>query len=309
MNVKSRALAGAVVGAAALSLTVLAPVASADPADGSYRVLAGVGSDTTEDVVNGLGESIDGGTLIASYNATGSTQITTRENNANCTINRPNGSSAGITALVNDIAAGTDCLDFARSSRGTATAGTNLTFVPFAADQLKVAVREDSPLNDADGLNVTTAQLKAIYECTQTTLNGQPVTPLLPQSGSGTRSFFLAQIGNPALGSCVGTMQEHRGTDLTSTAHIAPYSVAKYISQTGELIEDVHGDTVLGTIDGGQYSRPVYNVVETARLTDTDIAETFVGPDSKVCQDEATITDYGFSPVADCGSTTLKGNS
>ncbi|MGW3949903.1 substrate-binding domain-containing protein [Streptomyces sp. NPDC004752] len=307
MNVKSRAFLGAVVGAAALGLSVMAPAASADPAAGDYRVLAGVGSDTTEDVVNGLGDSVDGGATIASYNATGSTTIKTRANG--CVINRPNGSSAGITALNNDIDNKTGCLDFARSSRGVQTAGTDLTWIPFASDKLTVAVRADSPLNGTTGLNVTTAQLKAIYECTQTTLNGNPVKPLIPQSGSGTRSFFLAQIGNPTLGSCVGQMQENNGEALTSTEHIAPYSVAKYVSQTGGLIDDIHGNTVLGTIDGGQYSRTVYNVVPTAKLTNATIAATFVGAGSKVCQDTTTITDYGFGTVSNCGDTSTKGEN
>ncbi|MER5944298.1 substrate-binding domain-containing protein [Streptomyces sp. NPDC001928] len=304
MNVKSRAFAGAVVGAAALSLSVMAPVASADPAAGDYRVLAGVGSDTTQDVLNGLGDSIDGGTLIASYDATGTSPIKTRA--VGCEIARPNGSSQGITALNNDIDTGAGCLDFARSSRAVVTAGTDLTWIPFGSDKLKIAVRSNSALN---GVNFTTAQLKAIYECTLTSVNGSPVTPLLPQSGSGTRSYFLTQIGNPTLGSCVGTMQEHDGRALTSTAHVAPYSVAKYTAQTGGLIEDVHGDTVLNTIDGGEYSRPVYNVVETARLNEAVIADTFVGADSKVCQDTFTTELYGFGTVADCGSTSLKGEN
>ncbi|MGW1720507.1 substrate-binding domain-containing protein [Streptomyces sp. NPDC002156] len=307
MNVKSLAFAGAVVGAAALGLSVMAPVASADPAAGDYRVLAGVGSDTTQDVLNGLGDSVDGGTLIASYDATPAGNIKTRANG--CTIARPNGSSQGVTALNNDIDTSAGCLDFARSSRGVVTAGDDLTWIPFASDKLTMAVRADSPLNDADGLDVSTAQLKAIYECTQTSLNGSPVTPLLPQSGSGTRSFFLAQIGNPTLGTCVGTMQEHDGRALTSTAHIAPYSVAKYVSQTGGLVEDVHGDTVLGTIDGGEYSRTVYNVVETDRLGEAGIADTFVGAGSKVCADTFTIELYGFGTVTNCGSTALTGEN
>ncbi|MBT2412803.1 hypothetical protein J7I94_19940 [Streptomyces sp. ISL-12] len=307
MNVKSRAFAGAVVGAAALSLTVMAPIASADPAPGDYRVLAGVGSDTTQDVLNGLGDSIDGGTLIASYDAITDpvdTDIKTRANG--CALTRPNGSSAGIAALNQDIDSGAGCLDFARSSRSFQTAGDDLTWIPFASDKLKVAVRGDSALA---GVNFSDTTLKAIYECTVTQVNGVSVTPLIPQSGSGTRSFFLSSIGNPTLGSCVQTMQEHDGRALDTAGDLAPYSVAKYASQTGGLIPDNHGATVLNTINGGEYSRDVYNVVETARLGDADIADTFVGPDSKVCQDTATITDYGFGTVTDCGSTEITGES
>ncbi|MFF4748715.1 substrate-binding domain-containing protein [Streptomyces sp. NPDC002514] len=308
MNVKSRAFAGAVVGAAALGLTVMAPVASADPAPGVYRVLAGVGSDTTEDVVNGLGNDIDGGSLVASYDATGSAKIKTRA--TGCEIDRPNGSSNGITALNTAIDNKTGCLDFARSSRGVATAGTDLTWIPFASDKLTVATRADGPLAN---LNVSTADLRAIYACTKTTVTvggvDRPVTPLIPQSGSGTRSFFLTQIGNPTLGSCVHEMQEHNGEALTQGSDIAPYSVAKWTSQVKGLIDDVHGDTVLGTIDGGQYSRDVYNVVPSAKLTDATIAATFVGSGSKVCQATATITKFGFGTVSTCGNTSLKGEN
>ncbi|MGP2440503.1 hypothetical protein [Streptomyces sp. JW3] len=307
MNVKSRAFAGAVVGAAALGLTVMAPIASADPADGSYRVLAGVGSDTTQDVLNGLGENIDGGTLIASYDAiTDPVDTSVKTRQTGCDLTRPNGSSAGIAALNSDIDSGAGCLDFARSSRGVQTAGTDLTWIPFASDKLRMAVREDSALN---GVNFSQADLKAIYECTLTQVNGVSVTPLLPQSGSGTRSFFLTSIGSPTLGSCVQTMQEHDGEALDSAGDLAPYSVAKYASQTGGLIPDVHGDTVLNTINGGEYSRDVYNVVETARLGDADIAATFVGANSKVCQDADTIELYGFGTVANCGATSLKGEN
>ncbi|MFE9608677.1 substrate-binding domain-containing protein [Streptomyces sp. NPDC006012] len=308
MNVKSRAFAGAVVGAAALGLSVMAPVASADPAPGVYRVLAGVGSDTTEDVANGLGDSVDAGATIASYDATGSATVKTRLNG--CVINRPNGSSAGITALNNAIDNNTGCLDFARSSRGVATAGTDLTWIPFASDKLTVATRADGPLAD---VNVSTTDLRAIYACTKTTLTvggvARPVTPLIPQSGSGTRSFFLTQIGNPTLGSCVREMQEHKGEALTQGSDIAPYSVAKWTSQTGGLIEDVHGDTVLGTIDGAAYSRDVYNVVPSAKLTDPTIAATFVGSNSKVCKATAKITEYGFGAAANCGDVSLKGEN
>ncbi|MFE3514761.1 substrate-binding domain-containing protein [Streptomyces sp. NPDC059166] len=306
MNVKTSVRIGAVAGAVALGLGIMSPVASADPAvPTDYRVLAGVGSDTTQDVANGLGEEIDGGDLIASYDATGSATIKTRA--TGCSITRPNGSSAGISALVADIANGTGCIDFARSSRGIKTAGSNLTFIPFAEDQVTVAVRDDSPLND--DLDLTSAQLKSIYECNTTTLDGVALTPLVPQAGSGTRTFFLESIGNPVLGTCVGEMQEHNGVQLDTAGDIAPYSVSQYNAQVGGVITDRHGDTVLGLIDGGVFSRDVYNVVPTAELTDSVIASTFVGSGSDVCSATDTIEGYGFTTISNCGSTALKGNS
>ncbi|MFJ6613195.1 hypothetical protein ACIQPT_23275 [Streptomyces sp. NPDC091289] len=305
MNVTTRVRLGAAAGAAALGLGIMAPAAFADPADPTdYRTLAGVGSDTTQDVTNGLGDSIDGGSLIASYDATGSATVKTRA--AGCVINRPNGSSAGIDALNAAVDGSTGCLDFARSSRGPADASSSdLTFIPFAEDQITVAVRDDSALNA--NLDLTATQLKAVYECGLTSINGVTLTPLLPQAGSGTRTFFLEQIGVSVPGTCVGTMQEHNGVELDSAGDIAPYSVSQYNAQVGGAVTDRHGDTVLGKIDGGVIARDVYNVVPTAKLSDPVIAGAFVGAGSKVCTETDVIEYFGFTTVANCGDTILKG--
>ncbi|MFE7073183.1 hypothetical protein ACFU96_24175 [Streptomyces sp. NPDC057620] len=320
MNVKSRARIAAVVGVTALAVGAMAAPAVADPSNG-FRVLAGAGSDTTQDVVNGLGDSVDGGNTVASYDATGSATVKTRA--TGCVINRPNGSSAGIDALRNAVDTGTGCLDFARSSRGPAdTSTTDLTWIPFAKDAVTVAVREDSALAVPD---LTTAQLHDIYTCSLTSVDGVTLTPLLPQTNSGTRTFFLGKIGvaESAVGSCVGSMQEHNGEALDTAGDIAPYSVAQYIAQTGGIVNDRHGATVLGEINGSAplnadgtlnvgftYNRDVYNVVPTSKLSNATIASTFAGSGSKVCNDTDTIQLYGFGAIDNCGDTTdpdLKG--
>ncbi|MFD9599221.1 hypothetical protein OG609_15275 [Streptomyces sp. NBC_01224] len=322
MNVKSRARIGAVVGTAALALGAMAIPASADPAPGTYRVLAGVGSDTTQDVVNGLGTAVDSGALIASYNATGTSPVKTRA--TGCEIARPNGSSAGINALRNAVDNNTGCLDFARSSRGVADSSTtDLTWIPFGKDAVTFAVRGDSALPKA----LTKAQLVSIYTCRTTSLNGVTLTPLLPQSGSGTRSFFLGRLGltEDTFGTCVDdTVQEHNGQALDSAGDIAPYSIAQYIAQGNEIVgvDDRRGDAVLGSVDGVQpqladgtlntafpFNRDVYNVVPTAKLTDPTLAGAFVGSTSKVCAQTAVINTYGFGAIATCGNTDLKGES
>ncbi|MEV5205070.1 hypothetical protein [Streptomyces sp. NPDC053720] len=322
MNVKSRARIGAVVGTAALALGAMAAPASADPAPGNYRVLAGVGSDTTQDVVNGLGTAVDSGALIASYNALGTATVKTRA--TGCQIARPNGSSAGINALRNAVDNNTGCLDFARSSRGVAdTSSTDLTWIPFGKDAVTFAVRSDSALPKA----LTKAQLVSVYTCQTTSLNGVALTPLLPQSGSGTRSFFLGQLGltESTFGSCVDdTVQEHNGEALDSAGDIAPYSVAQYIAQSNEPgdVVDRRGASVLGSVNGVAprnadgtlntafpFNRDVYNVVPTAELTDPTIAATFVGSSSKVCAQSGVIATYGFGTIAGCGSTDLRGES
>ncbi|MFE2942924.1 hypothetical protein ACFXKG_28285 [Streptomyces sp. NPDC059255] len=332
MNVKSRARLGAVVGAAALAVGFLAPAASADPATGEYRQLVGVGSDTTQDIGNSLGSAIldPNGTpdnqLIASYNATGTATIQTRA--SGCVINRPNGSSAGIDALRNAVLNSTGCIDFARSSRGPVNTTTQaLTWIPFAKDAVTVAVRSDSALNN--NLNLSTTELRDIYTCAKTTHNGVALTPLLPQAGSGTRTFFLEKIGvtEAQIGSCVnGTVQEHDGTALDTAGDIAPYSIAQYIAQTGGVVTDRHGVTVLGKVEGVAprnangtlnvafpYNRDVYNVVPTAKLTggatpDADLISAFSGSTSLVCNQAARIQTFGFGTLGTaCGATTLKG--
>ncbi|MGW2016272.1 hypothetical protein [Streptomyces sp. NPDC001927] len=320
MNVKSRARIGAVVGAAALGLGVMAaPAAQADPVPVTdYRQLAAVGSDTTQDVLNGLGNSVRDAAnakIIASWNATGSATIKTKA--TDCVINRPNGSSAGIDALRNAVDTASGCVDVARSSRGPVdTTTTDLTFIPFAKDAVTWAKRSDSALPS----NLTTADLKGIYECSITTLNGVALTPILPQANSGTRQFFLSSIGVTTPGACVTQgVQENDGTVLDSAGDVVPYSVAQYIAQENGNVTDRRGAAVLGSIAGVAprntngtlnvsfpLARDVYNVVPTAKLTDATIASTFVGSSSKVCLDTATISAYGFGTVANCGDTTLR---
>ncbi|MGY5060638.1 substrate-binding domain-containing protein [Streptomyces sp. 900105755] len=327
MNVKSRVRIGAAVGAVALGLGALAaPAAYADPTSATdYRQLAGVGSDTTQDVMNALGNAItnSSGKVIASWNATGSSTITTK-GSGSCTITRPDGSGAGVTALNTALDGNTGCVDFARSSRGpNNTTTTDLTFIPYAKDAVSWVKQDGSALPD----NLTTAQLKAIYECTLTSLNGVTLTPILPQSASGTRAFFLSSIGVTTPGSCVTTnssIQENNGSIVDSAGDIFPYSVAQYTAQETSVVDDRRGDAVLGSVDGQAprneddlslnlsfpYLRNVYNVVPTAKLSDSLIAATFVGTGSKVCTNTTVITDYGFGTLGSaCGSTTLKGES
>ncbi|GAA1355827.1 hypothetical protein [Streptomyces beijiangensis] len=328
MNVKSYARIGAVAGIATLGLGLLTGPASADPANLNYT-LAGVGSDTTQDVMNALAADIDSGSLIGSWDALGSAKITTRDGGAE--INRPNGSSAGITALNNDIDSGAGNLDFARSSRGPADTVTSqdLTWIPYAQDAVSYAIRSGSGLPT----NLTKAQLVSIYKCQTTSLNGISLTPLLPQAGSGTRSFFLGQLGlteatgaNP-FGTCVdATVQEHNGEALDTAGDIAPYSVAQYYAQTTGApgVVDRHGVTVLGSVDGVAprnadstlnssfpFKRDVYNVVPTNKLTAANIARAFVGSGSQVCLDAfGEITTYGFGTASNCGdSTGLRGEN
>jgi hypothetical protein len=202
--------------AAASGLTALllgglvAPVAQADPiANGSkslYGLLSGVGSDTTQDVMNGLQIAIgrvstNGDWRLASYDANAAGTIKTKSNGT-AAICRPNGSGNGLKAL--NVAIGADdaeaCtpfsgdastwstvagatsvvgqIQYSRSSSGP-TVGSDgvVAYVPFAKDAMGYAVSDDSVMPEltvgtstdaANGSGVTPSSLWAIYNCAAT---------------------------------------------------------------------------------------------------------------------------------------------
>ena len=167
---------------------------------------------------------------------------------ADCSpIPRPNGSSAGIAQLATftKSSSGPLCTNFARSSRPRGTsdppfAAGGVAFVALAGD----AVTWSHPtVNTAAPATLTTAQLNAIYTCTDTNWSqvgggNQAIVPFLPQSGSGTLSFFLAAIGVTTPGPCVSnvgnTLEENEGDNaaLNNPGAIFIYSVGDWIAQT-----------------------------------------------------------------------------
>ena len=158
-------------------------------------------------------------------------------------IARPDGSSAGITAF--DANAKTSdgkhfCIDFARSARGRSSSDPafgpgGIAFVTLADDAISYATQTttDAPAN------LTTAQLAAIYNCTDTNWSqvggkNAAIQAFLPQTGSGIRTSFLTAIGVSSPGSCVNSsVQQNQGVDplLKTPEAIVPYSVAKFIAQ------------------------------------------------------------------------------
>jgi hypothetical protein len=331
-------LVGAVfAGVSGVALSQTTP-ALADPTE--QYVL--VGSDTIQDVWNGLGLHFTGN-LIGSYNATDpgsnatpNTQgevITPADGNsgASCAFNRPNGSGAGIAALKYSLGdhssaviakltpplnsadpvdlPGAGCVDIARSSSGPASgvngySGTDaIQYIPFAEDAVAVSTGPAAADNSAgatitigsvsanpvatnitDADLFTEAQLKTLYDnCGEVTLSdGQSYFPLngigtptgspktidlyVPQSGSGTRSFWGTTLGFPtgagALPQCVFdtikagpftgvSTEEHDGTAVATDPNgIAPFSVAQYIAQNTGVSPDRHHDAVLHALDG-----------------------------------------------------------
>lgn len=325
---KLRLSAVAALALGAVVFGVAAP-ANADPATGDFPALVGVGSDTTEHVVNGLGTVID---AVGSYNATGSAQIQTRSGGA--TFNRPNGSTGGVQALSASINATgtavypattgvdiTDQVDFARSSSSPSSSfpGSQLTFIPFARDAVSFAVNaaSDFPREIAlgqaadDTISPAPFTLRNIYRGVVTTyadsnFNDVTIRPLIPQSGSGTRSFWLSALGltegdvtgkvvqQVDRGAGLETVQEHDGTYVVGKGDIVPFSVAQYIAQANHsalptAVNERRGTIELGTVGTtkpyapatsgigvvinpafeSKLTRLVFNVVETARLTGT----------------------------------------
>ncbi len=118
--------------------------------------------------------------------------------------------------------------------------------MPFAIDAVTYATnaKTNAPAN------LTTAQLAAIYTCAVTNWHqvggkSAPIDAQLPQSGSGTRKFFLTALGagTPITpGPCVNSSHGENSTNLPEENEgvnkflqgpnvIYPYSVADYIAQ------------------------------------------------------------------------------
>lgn len=325
---KRKFLVGAATGLLALGL--MSGSAAADPVGTpTFRDLAGSGSDTTQDVLNGLADAITigGQKKIGSYDATGSATITPKDpaTHPQCqNLARPSGSQAGVNALVAALDGGTNCFQFARSSSNSSAsyAGKNLTYIPFAVDAVTYAVRSDSSISK----KLTTAQLKSIYNCTAPGV-GTTYKPLLPQFTSGTRQFFMKSLGLtdsanytqqfPCVKDVDSTGQpivESTGTFLTEPQNIAPYSIAQYQSQITGVAAAVQGKAVLATLNNipatvlntsSTFKRDVYNVLPNASLTQDPAQSVFVGPASLVCTNQDVIKKYGFGIAANCGDTSI----
>ena len=245
-----------VVAVAVLSMTALP--AAADPpgevAPGATAIV-GVGSNTNEDLFDQFAHDYDpshkGALQLYSWDAenavTGALNDLIKFKKGCVAEPRPNGSGAGITALTTNqggTVSGHPCVDFARSSSGRSAtvppyAPGGIAYVALAGDAVTYATVSGSNAPS----NLTTAQLTEIYEC-QITNWGQvggknaPIQAYLPQTSSGTRTFFLKAIGVSSPGACVSdqnnNLQENEGTNplLHSKDAIFPYSVGKYIAQT-----------------------------------------------------------------------------
>jgi ABC-type phosphate transport system substrate-binding protein len=223
---------GIVVATASAGLVAgVAGPASADP----VTTYVAVGSDTTQDVMNGLAQGLGGG-FVGSWDAinpnTGAAHdlITAKPG---CQFARPNGSGEGVDALRTALGGGpgtaptprpgTGCVDIARSSSGPATnASGQLVYIPFALDAVAMATGPASAVTGSDpsvatsitnadqfslgtlavGANPSTGLIRLYHDCLPTVVGGVTYTPdvnihlYIPQSGSGTRKFWAQKLGN-----------------------------------------------------------------------------------------------------------------
>lgn len=245
----TRIVAASALGIAATALAA-GPVL-ADPAAGTTPAavdIVSVGSDTTQVVSNQISADFNATNPASKYyswNATdptgSTTTITTKDGAA--AIARPNGSGAGITALQNN---DHTTVDVARSSRGPAQ-GTDQPsdlFIAFARD----AVGWSAATGGNAPSTLSVADLQGIYgTCTITswsqitdiagyTGSSDAIKAYLPQTSSGTRSFFLSALHITTPGNCVQTYlpEENEGTDavFSDPDVIYPYSIAHFVAQT-----------------------------------------------------------------------------
>jgi ABC-type phosphate transport system substrate-binding protein len=284
-------------GAAALAVAGLASLgvssAQADPpAAPPYKTYNAVGSDTIQDVWNDLAANAVSAADIGSWDANATPgNITTRSGGASFL--RPVGSGNGVKALsaawdtanhnwlswngsanVTQAITSAD-ISFARSSSGAAGGGSALTYIPFARDAVSVAY---TPGVGESSVTFSRAELKAIFggsdenstgTITYDVSTGLPIKggnilhPFLPQSASGTRSFFLGASGAnvtsvPGYVDQSASYLENRGGVISGTTRaLIPFSAGQWVYQQhaggatdttgGLLIASVDQDNNAGT--------------------------------------------------------------
>lgn len=338
-TLRKRRAARSVAGIAAAGLAISAsvaggPSAGADPKQ--YSALIGVGSDTTQDILNALsGFQLRGpantiGGLnytpvqsniassqqqLASWDAIGtSTCITPKAPGA--TFLRPNGSSNGRRALSRAIdgaawpTATPDCggpkvvsglVDFARSSAGPSSAGTELTYVPFGRDGLGFAYYKSDAATVPPVTTLTSAQLTSLFSTGPQTIGGVEIVPCGIQTGSGTYQSWNTALGiNQATettgtttctnASAAGRLQENDGNGLKAKGDLAAFagrqvivgfSAANFIAQSNGVVNSQlpapAGTVDLGSIDS--LGKPYTGTAPNLASSGTFYASTVYGRD------------------------------
>lgn len=197
----------------------------------------------------------------------------------------PNGSSAGISALVADA---TGCLDIARSSRNkTGSDPASLEFYAFGLDAVSWV---KFPGTKAP-LNLTQQNLQDIYICDSIThaplvtdwsqVGGTAGTikRYYPQSGSGTFSFWNTKIMGQSSSfdpnvNCdpqydVTYTQEHDATTIAPADKpfaITPFAYGQWTAASKGVLADRRNGGVLGNINGVKPGASTINETPTRFL-------------------------------------------
>jgi hypothetical protein len=283
--------ASATLGALVLS-ALPASAATADYAPGAHDVV-GVGSDTLQFILdfgddgdavgdegfNGAGNSYkvvsvdataDSNARAAYLNNSSDSSLlpldpTVVLRAGSYPVERPNGSGAGISALLADTSNADPYIDFVRmSSAPTTTEEGDASSEGFGGLQIVTLGNENLEIATAlttNAVPLSAQQLVKIYSATWNQVGGtstDAIIPAIPQAGSGTRSVFLGDLqtanGGTAitLGSCVVTVEENDPTGITGNTDpadvIDPFSGSRL-----NLWNGVSGDTTIQPSSGVGY--------------------------------------------------------
>jgi ABC-type phosphate transport system substrate-binding protein len=267
-------VAGAVVATLA-GMGLSAGAAMADPSSSpSLDTLVGVGSDTVTPLFDNGVPGGDTGSFVHDYNATKPTYpvaswdavnpstgvadqtITAKaasSTDKSCQLERPDGSSAGITALNANQTDSTKfdgqtvyCIDYARSSRAPNTTSFKDAFSVVARDGIAWSYPKESGETNPQPTSLTHAQLVDIYTCVdrnwdQVGGKDAPIGAVIPQSGSGTRSSWLTELGISS--TTVEPCWENGTVDVNGVATVIE-------ENTGLSAGNVQAFTKTNTIDG-----------------------------------------------------------
>ena len=199
-----------------------------------------------------------------------------------------------------------------------------MTWVPFASDSSSVVVRADGGLPRS----YTLAEIQSIYRCQLT----PDIYPVLPQTGSGSRSFWLTTMNITEAQISAGTYpcltgagttasrayQQENDARALKTDEISPFSIGLYNTQAAGVNSDFRGNTVLAqvggalpqeTTEGFPIARSLYNIIPTSKIGTAPWSTVFVGSSSSLCTSTATTIKNGFKPLTAsstpaCGDTT-----
>lgn len=195
-------------------------------------------------------------------------------------------------------------IDASRSSSEGVQSPTGVyRYLPFGQDAVSYAYKAGAnvdPASIAYVASLTTAQLNGLYTsasnvATPVSGSGDVLVPRLPQTGSGTRTFWLSALGVTTIGAASNaaatTLPENNGNVLTPGADeiwVIPFSAASYIAQAnGVAPANTTAGIALGSPNGtaptagtapnltgsnafystGVFARTTYIIVPEARIT------------------------------------------